>query len=49
MEIRPVDLEALGQEKKRWDLSNSVSVLSDLISRQRGCDIKIVLVPKDDR
>ena len=36
MEIRPVDLEALGQEKKRWDLSNIVSVLSDLISRQRG-------------
>lgn len=47
MEKNPFNLEDFGQEKEGWDLYGIVSVLSDLISRQRGYPVEMILVPKD--
>ena len=47
MKISPIDLEAIERDKKEWDPYYIVSVLSDLISRQRGYPVEIVLTPKN--
>ena len=45
--INPIDIEALEREKKPWDPYYIASVLSDLLSRQRGYRVDIILTPKD--
>ena len=47
MKISPIDIEAFERDKKEWDPYYIVSVLSDLISRQRGYPVEIVLTPKN--
>lgn len=46
--INPVDLEAFERDKKPWNPYYIASVLSDLLSRQRGYPVEIVLTPKED-
>lgn len=36
MKIEPIDLEALKQEQKPWDLEYVANVLCELVSRERG-------------
>ena len=45
--IHPIDIEALEREKKPWDPYYVASVLYELLSRQRGYNIKPILTPKD--
>lgn len=46
--IHPIDIEALEREKKPWDPYYIASVLSDLLSRQRGYPVELVLTPKEE-
>lgn len=45
--IHPVDLEAFERDKKPWDPYYVVSVMEDLLSRQRGYPVKLTLTPKE--
>ena len=46
--IHPIDIEALEREKRPWDPYYIASVLSDLLSRQRGYPVELVLTPKEE-
>lgn len=47
MKIAPIDIEALERERVPWNVYHIAEVMSDLISRQRGYRIDIVLTPKN--
>lgn len=45
--INPIDIEALEREKKPWDVNYIASVMSDLLSRQRGYRVDVTPKLKD--
>lgn len=47
-EINPVDIEAMERQKQPWNPHYMASVLADLLSRQRGYRVDIVLTPKEE-
>lgn len=46
-EIRPIDIEEFERNKKPWDPYYLAQVLSELLSKQRGYPVEIVLTPKE--
>lgn len=46
MNIHPIDIAALEREKKPWDPYYIASVLSELLSEQRGYQVELILTPK---
>lgn len=47
MKIEPIDIEALERTKQPWNPHYITSVMSDLLSRQRGYPVGIILTPKE--
>lgn len=47
VKIEPIDIEALERTKQPWNPHYITSVMSDLLSRQRGYPVGIILTPKE--
>lgn len=47
--IHPIDIEEMERNKQPWNPHYMASVLSDLISRQRGYRVDIILTPKEEK
>lgn len=46
-EIHPIDIEELERNKKPWDPYYIAKVLSELLSKQYGYPVELVLTPKE--